>query len=106
MIDDEVREVGLPAGAEHRLIVNRQQLLDQDENHGRAEQVEDEPVEANVGRVVGEVKRQHAKHAQKREREGDDAGDLAAPGFEPAFLMQDGGGFFERFDWFHAGREG
>jgi hypothetical protein len=50
VVDDEVVEVGLPLGAEHRLVAaQREQLLDEHEDQRRAEQVEDEPVEADVG---------------------------------------------------------
>ena len=60
VVDDEVLEVDLPLGAEHRLVLaQREQLLDEDEDQGRAEQVEDEPVEADVGRAVGEVVDRH-----------------------------------------------
>ncbi len=62
-----MREVGLPARPEHRLVaMQRHQLLDQDEDHARAQQVEDEPVEADIGRVVGEVGHRHAMAAHRR----------------------------------------
>ena len=145
------------------VLVQREHLLDQDEHHARAEQVEDEPVEADIGRVVGEVVDRHAmaahrhgeqpisasavplsqrlrsrirlaiarppaitmptsrisrrtltsyclaqirrrqvlremegEHRQDRQsaqRQGDHPGDLAVSDFDPAGLMEDGGGF-------------
>ena len=60
-------EVDLPLRAEHRLVLaQREQLLDEDEDQGRAEQVEDEPVEADVGRVVGEVVDRHLVAAERQ----------------------------------------
>ena len=71
VVDDEVVEVGLPFGAEDRLVLaQREQLLDEDEDQRRAEQIEDEPVEADVGRVVGEVVDRHLVAAE-RERQRD-----------------------------------
>ena len=64
-------EVGLPLRPEHRLVLaQRERLLDEDEDQRRAEQVEDEPVEADVGRVVGEVVDRHLVAAE-RERQAD-----------------------------------
>src|SRR6185369_7012785 len=46
MVDDEMREVDLPSRTEDRLLpVQREHLLDQDEHHAGAQQVENEPVE-------------------------------------------------------------
>jgi len=65
VIDDEMGEIDLPAGPEYRLLlVQRKHLLDQDEDHARAEQVENEPVEADVRRMVGEIAHRHAVAAQ------------------------------------------
>ena len=66
VVDDEVVEVGLPLGAEHRLLLaQREQLLDEDEDQRGAEQVEDEPVQPDVGRVVGEVVHRHLVAAEQ-----------------------------------------
>ena len=44
----------------------REQLLDEDEDQRRAEQVEDEPVEPDVRRVVGEVVDRHLVAAERK----------------------------------------
>ena len=71
VVDEEMVEVGLPLGAKDRLVLAQgEQLLDEDEDQRRAEQVEDEPVEADVGRAVGEVVDRHLVPAE-RERQAD-----------------------------------
>src|SRR5678809_1333950 len=71
VVDEEVVEVGLPLRPEHRLVLpQRERLLDEDEDQRRAEQVEDEPVEADVGRVVGEVVDRNLVAAE-RQRQAD-----------------------------------
>jgi hypothetical protein len=56
VVHQEVRQVGLPRPAKDGLrFVQRKQLLDGDEDQRRAEQVEHEPVEAEVGDAVGEI---------------------------------------------------
>jgi len=57
VVDDEVVEVGLPLRAEDGLVLaQRKQFFDEDEDQRRAQQVENEPVHADVGRVVGKVR--------------------------------------------------
>ena len=70
VIDDEVMKIGLPFGAENGLILAVfEELFDEDKNQRRAEQIEDEPVEADVGRVVREIIHRHFVAAeQERER--------------------------------------
>ena len=70
VVDDEMREVGLPAGTEHGLLaVQGEHFLDQDEDHAGAQQVEDEPVEPDIRRVVGEVADRHAMAARRRRQQ-------------------------------------
>jgi len=76
VVDDEVLEIGLPFRAEHRLVLAQgKELLDEDEDQRRAQQVQDEPVQADVGRVVGKV-RVHLdlvptqQRAERDQREG------------------------------------
>jgi hypothetical protein len=86
VIHDEMREVGLPARPEHRLVaMQREQLLDQDEDHARPEQVEDEPIEADIGCVVGEVVDRHAMAAHRRGQQ--DQGERRA--VQPAIAQLD-----------------
>ena len=67
MIHDEMREVSLPARPKDRLIAMQgRHLLDQDEDQTRTEQVEDEPVEADIGCVVGEVGYRNTMAAHRR----------------------------------------
>ena len=42
--------------------------------------------------VLREMERQHRQHGQAAQRQGDHAGDLAMSDFDPAGLMEDGGG--------------
>jgi hypothetical protein len=50
VVDDEVMKVGLPFGAEHRLVAaQRKQLFNEDEDQRRTQQVQDEPVQPDVG---------------------------------------------------------
>src|SRR5579859_7173270 len=53
MIDREVLHVGLPFLAENGLpFVQREQFFDHHENQCRAEQIQNEPVQPNVRRVI------------------------------------------------------
>src|SRR5690606_25626126 len=71
MIDREMLEVGLPLRPEYQLpLAQGQQFFDGDEDQGRAEQVEDEPVQADAGRVVGKVADGNARPAERHR--GDD----------------------------------
>src|ERR1700727_3591905 len=66
MIDGEVREICLPFGAKNGLpFVQREQFLEQYEYQGRPEQVENEPVEADIGGVVRKVAHRHARTAER-----------------------------------------
>ena len=57
VVHDEVMKVRLPLGAEHGLVFAvRKQLFNEDEDERAAQQIQDEPVQANVGRVVREVR--------------------------------------------------
>ena len=58
------------SGAEHGLaFVEREYFLDDDEEQRRAEQIEDEPVQADIRRVVSKFADGNARTA---ERDGDD----------------------------------
>jgi len=51
-----VHHVGLPLLAEKQLaFIEREKFFQRGEDDGGAEQVEDEPVQADVWRVVGEI---------------------------------------------------
>ncbi len=66
VVDREVHQVGLPFAAEHSLpAIEREHLFDHHEDQRRAEQVEDEPVQADVRRVIGEVAHGYARAAQR-----------------------------------------
>ncbi len=69
VVHDEVVEIALPLGAEDGLVAPQgEELLDEDEDQGAAQQVEDEPVEADVGRVVREIVHGHLVAAEQRGR--------------------------------------
>jgi hypothetical protein len=70
MVHREMLQIGLPFLAEDRLaLVQRKQLLDHHEDQGRAEQVQDEPVQPDIRRVVGELADRHARTAQRHRRD-------------------------------------
>ena len=86
VVEEEVREVVLPLGPEHRLVfAQRPQLLDEDEHQRGPEQVQDQKVEPEVRRVVREVRDGRGGAAEQLRHHQDQEG----PGREPARAPED-----------------
>ena len=82
MVDDEVHEIGLPLGPEHRLLaIERKELFDQHEDQRRTQQIEDEPVQTHIRCVVREIAHRHLMAAQcQRDAQQEQAGQIQPAG--------------------------
>ncbi len=70
VVDQKVVEIGLPLGAEDGLVLaQRKQLLDKDENQRAAQQIEDEPIQTDIGRIGGEAADGHLVATEQRRQQ-------------------------------------
>jgi hypothetical protein len=80
VVHHEVREVDLPVRPEDRLSAMQwKQLLDQDEHQAGAQQVEDEPIEADIGGVVWKVADRNAMATRGKSQSNQDQGGAVQP---------------------------
>ncbi len=93
VVEEEVRQVVLPLGAEHRLIpAQRAHLLDEHEHQRGPEQVQDQEVEPEIRRVVGEVRDGRGGPAQQLRHHQDQERPRRQPARAPEDAVHDGDG--------------